>query len=290
MTNKASNTGRKNHSRQANFSQKSLNNPFGEGTFRYVALGEYKTGLRAGQPCVGKFFKAGSCYEKSYYDADMEVTEKAVEVVSLWNNEKIISQMVQVNVPEVWTFDKSSNVKFSGTKLLIEPYVTNFQKFNSNSGWNDTSFNWGQAMQALSHFSYHISGGKVLLCDLQGGVDHKGATLTDPVIISNDHTGKYGPTDLGPSGITNFFAYHKCNGYCRRHWILPKGRQQSMKLRKGTTMVRFDSRKQGSTRGVPGATKYCTPITSSKNISGPSSTKYKPLYPPTRATSRNVVR
>lgn len=32
-----------------------------------------------------------------------------------------------------------------------------------------TRDSWGEAMQALSHFSYHKSGGQFLLCDLQGG-------------------------------------------------------------------------------------------------------------------------
>jgi hypothetical protein len=37
-----------------------------------------------------------------------------------------------------------------------------------------------QVMQALSHFSYHKSGGQLVLCDLQGGMlsRGRGAVLT----------------------------------------------------------------------------------------------------------------
>lgn len=59
-------------------------------------------------------------------------------------------------------------------------------------------------MQALSHFSFHISGGHLLLCDLQGGLMRNGVSLTDPVIMSRDMA--YGVTDLGTKGISNFFS------------------------------------------------------------------------------------
>lgn len=53
---------------------------------------------------------------------------------------------------------------------LVEPYIEDFEKFNSNSGWAPVTGNlWSDVMQALSHFSYHNSGGQYLLCSLQGG-------------------------------------------------------------------------------------------------------------------------
>ena len=36
----------------------------------------------------------------------------------------------------------------------------------------------------LSHYSYHVSNGAYLLCDLQGGVYKDGVVLTDPVVMS----------------------------------------------------------------------------------------------------------
>ena len=71
-------------------------------------------------------------------------------------------------------------------------------------------------MQALSHFSYHHSNGECLLCDLQGGRYEDCFVLTDPVVMSRSRT--YGVTDLGFAGISNFFAHHKCNRYCKASW------------------------------------------------------------------------
>jgi hypothetical protein len=40
-------------------------------------------------------------------------------------------------------------------------------------------------MQALSHYSYHTSGGQFLVCDLQGGIYRDGVIL-DPIILSRE--------------------------------------------------------------------------------------------------------
>ena len=82
---------------------------------------------------------------------------------------------------------------------MVEPFITNWQKFNSNTGWASSGTDWTEIMQALSHYSYHVSGGQYLLCDLQGGLFRDGAILSDPVIMSR--YGQYGPTDMGPEGI-----------------------------------------------------------------------------------------
>jgi hypothetical protein len=79
-----------------------------------------------------------------------------------------------------------------------------FVKFNSNTGYT----NGADVMQALSHFSFDYSGGQEVLCDLQGGRFDSCYVLTDPVIMSR--AGEYGVTDLGASGISNFFFHHKC--------------------------------------------------------------------------------
>lgn len=94
-------------------------------------------------------------------------------------------------------------------------------------------------MQALSHYSFHKSGGQYLLCDLQGGLDDgEGPVLSDPAILSRDM--KYGVTDLGSEGIANFFALHRCNKYCRR-WSRPRSRhvRQLFSVRRGTTFMGF---------------------------------------------------
>jgi hypothetical protein len=53
-------------------------------------------------------------------------------------------------VPAVWTFEETAHAAWAGKKVLCEPFIQNYQKFNSNSGWNDDSKAWAKVMQALS--------------------------------------------------------------------------------------------------------------------------------------------
>jgi hypothetical protein len=125
-----------------------------------------------------------------------------------------------------------------GRKYLIEPYIDSFEKFNSNSGAVFRNTQYSQVMQALSHYSYHVTGGQIVLCDLQGGVvwtkKTKGIILTDPVILSRSRS--YGLTDLGANGISTFFSRHVCNSYCNRDWQKPKAATAHYPASASTTM------------------------------------------------------
>merc|ERR1711976_112889 len=100
-----------------------------------------------------------------------------------------------------------------GKKGLVEPYVSKFEKFNSNTGW--TAGSHGE-MEALSHFSYDYTGGQCILCDLQGQDADSYYLLTDPVILSKN--GEFGATDGGCSAMANFFAHHRCTKFCSSSW------------------------------------------------------------------------
>mmetsp|Transcript_8268 Transcript_8268/g.21730 ORF Transcript_8268/g.21730 Transcript_8268/m.21730 type:complete len:373 (-) Transcript_8268:150-1268(-) len=158
--------------------------------------------------------------EAHFYDTDLKAAREALQLITIWNAEGFVDGMVKINVPEVWTFNVNSSEEYKGRKVLMEPFITHYQKFNSNTGWTDERVPWARVMQALSHFSYHVSEGNRLLCDLQGGAYADGVVLTDPVVMSS--TREFGPTDLGPEGISTFFANHQCNEYCRTEWIRPK--------------------------------------------------------------------
>ena len=227
-------TARCNNSSSASFTNYALSHPFASGTFRWVAKGSYTTGARSGEACVTKWFKSGHHFEKTFFNEDIKAVEKAIDIVSQFNQSNIIDKTIKVNRAEVWTFTDSSG-SWSGRKSLTEPYIADWVKFNSNSGWADDSTIWGEVMQALSHFSYHVSSGKFVLCDLQGGLYSNGAILTDPVILSR--TKSYGITDLGELGISNFFARHECNRYCKARWQQPRKQSKSITAYKGTTMV-----------------------------------------------------
>ncbi|KAL8404396.1 hypothetical protein RB594_009298 [Gaeumannomyces avenae] len=245
-----SDAGRHNISSRAEYTVHALENPFASGAFRWVAKGSYTGGPRQGQASVLKWFKTGAVFEDDYFVLDIKASGKALEIVNRFNQLGVVDKAVKVNVPQVWVFDKHSG-PWAGQKGLSEPFIQNYQKFNSNTGWNDETRPWAQVMQALSHFSYHISGGNYVLCDLQGGIYQQELVLSDPVILSQ--TREYGVTDLGAEGISSFFSQHSCNSYCRPNWTQPANPRTYFDPVPGTTMIR---RSVPTAMSKPNRTRY----------------------------------
>jgi hypothetical protein len=75
--------------------------------------------------------------------------------------------------------------------------------------------------QAFTHFSYVITGRKLMVCDLQGVLLQTNPPvfeLTDPVIHYRSRRGRkhvFGRTDKGQRGFGEFFKTHECNDLCR---------------------------------------------------------------------------
>ncbi|PHH89493.1 hypothetical protein CDD83_5958 [Cordyceps sp. RAO-2017] len=227
--------GRYNNSRRAHFQFEDVKNPFAEGTFRWVAKARYDEGLRTGQPCAIKWFKSGAVFEHAFFSLDIKAVHKAREIIHEFNSSRIVNKPIKINMTATWRFDENSG-EYAGQSVLCEPFIENYQKFNSNSGWSDDSIPWGKVMQALSHFSFHSTGGKYVLCDLQGGIYKREVVLADPVILSRNR--EFGVTDLGPEGISAFFCGHTCNLYCRPDWHKPEKPSPSKSFPpvQGTTM------------------------------------------------------
>lgn len=216
-------TDHRNESNRAHFSSKALSRPFGQGSFRVAALGKYTQGPRKGRACVGKWFITGHVHESVYFDHDMRAVEKAAQIVTIFNSKNYVRGGIRVNIPQVWEFARQGR-QMPARRILVEPYLRGFEKWNSNARpAGNTRSEWWPIMQALSHFSYHATGGRYVLCDLQGGFADGVLTLTDPVILSLNGGKRFGSTDLGPDGMVNFFLRHQCNRYCQSHWKLPKG-------------------------------------------------------------------
>ncbi|OAR03133.1 hypothetical protein LLEC1_05508 [Akanthomyces lecanii] len=193
------------------------NEPFAEGAVRWVAKATY------------------TVFSEDFFTLDIEAVDKALEFVDKFNELGIVSKVIKLNIPSVWQYSGGHR---EGEKTLVEPFIRNYQKFNSNSGWTNDDDGWAEVMQALSHFSYHISGGFYVLCDNQGGVYSREVVLSDPVILSR--TRQFGVTDLGPAGISSFFCEHRCNDYCRLHWSRPANPVRHFHPVSGTSMIRRD--------------------------------------------------
>ena len=85
----------------------------------------------------------------------------------------------------------------------------------------DVNASFHDVPQCFSHFTYETSGGRSLVCDLQGVWNAAdGFVLTDPVIHHVSRYGtrrhKNGGTDKGAQGVLSFFRSHTCGDLCRR--------------------------------------------------------------------------
>jgi len=210
-----------------------LDEIYAQGTFKLVYEGIYTCGPRENETAMIKMFKSGSIYEDLFFATELNVISTAMDIIRKFNDGDYINRHIYLNQPAIWRYVAGSR---RGQKVLVEPFIENFQKFNSNSGWTDYDGTpWNLVMQALSHFSYHNSGGSLVLCDLQGGIYKDGAVLTDPVVMSANK--KYGPADLGREGIITFFARHRCNRFCRSEWTKPRNPVAYFDEEEGTSMT-----------------------------------------------------
>lgn len=205
------------------------------GSFRDVFLMDYMKGPRKGQQGVYKLFRDPECqFDRQAFTREIQAVKRSGQIIKAFNafNERITNKRgvgarrrVYLNLPEIW--------KIGDTKVFVEPLIEGkYSKFNSNSGWVNEGYHM---MQALSHFSYHHSKGRYLLCDLQGGGYDTHYVLTDPAVLSVNH--EFGDTDGGLEFMETFFATHVCGDYCDPTWRCMDCARPRVPVRSGTTFV-----------------------------------------------------
>ena len=218
----------------------------GEGQFRLAYAGTFIGGTRNSQEAVCKCFKPiYSGLENEYFADDTRIIERSIRFAEDWNGFCEWGKEILV------TYGTVMNV--SGTLYLVEPLIRYFKKYTSNNGWIANKYSgdvagWEvDAMEAFTHYTYHKSGGQLIVCDLQGRYRHDRYSkkksrfeLTDPAICSRSRS--YGPTDLGEKGIETFFANHTCNKFCHSdnsntRWARPNMARKFFTPTSSTSMV-----------------------------------------------------
>ena len=106
-------------------------------------------------------------------------------------------------------FDK----KFAEDEVvLFEEFLDgDFRTFVTISG--ETTGSGSDILDAFSHFTYHESNGKFVVCNLKGIEAEGEYKLSNPTIHSCD--GSYGNKDRHNEGIADFFTNHTCNAFCK---------------------------------------------------------------------------
>lgn len=193
-----------------------------EGSFKWVTRGSYISGPYAGTECVAKWNKKHSFQNDILpFKLDMLIVKVANPCIMAFN--AIVRPPIDILLisPVVYRIDKSERQDLRNVSLLVEPFVNNFTKFNCNDGWADVHDVTARIMQALSHFSYHLTAGNLAIVDIQGCVNGNLVSLSDLAVLSKD--GNFGDTDLGDAGLEQFFFAHVCTEFCDRRWLMPQG-------------------------------------------------------------------
>lgn len=163
------------------------NQKVGTGQFRIAYAGTYIGGNRNAQEAVCKCFRNNySGLESEFFASDFQIASKAIQFAEDWNR-------MCPHGKEI-LFSYGAVHKIGGKKYLVEPFIRYFEKFTSNNGWiaDEDDVGWEVlAMEAFCHYTYHRSGGQMIVCDLQGRYRHNRYDrskcrfeLTDPAICS----------------------------------------------------------------------------------------------------------
>eukprot|EP00906_Rhabdomonas_costata_P037192 RCo052289 len=167
--------------------------PFSEGSMR-TAYHLYDPTQPAGQQHFVCKISKDPNEDTSAYFMDVEMQTFANRVAEEFNKR---------NPPKRVQFVKAFLIRCLERQnqplLQVEPHLTgNYIKHTNNYGFiSDEDRN---TPQAFSHFSYCLSGGDYLICDIQGVND----MYTDPQIHSKDGKG-FGKGNLGVEGMLKFF-------------------------------------------------------------------------------------
>ncbi|XP_022097542.1 alpha-protein kinase vwkA-like isoform X2 [Acanthaster planci] len=199
---------------------------FTQGHSRHVYRGTYQGDRRVeGKPCVVKVYKdewyMHNDREEYTWRVDQRAYDKAHEMARDFNEHCQTSKAIQFVRPE-FTSTKVSHFISIKAMVAIEMYLDekDFEKFSSNVGYVNPVAMASPA--AFSHFTYHKSDGKVLVCKLQGVRSSACYKFSSPAIHSGGmELGEYGPSDLGKFGILAFFDNHSCNDLCKG-WKKPQ--------------------------------------------------------------------
>ena len=135
-----------------------------------------------------KKLKDFTYWKREDWDEETKLATKAKELVDNWNATRSVVKQYIIHVPEVVICQRSGGDFKGGEWVTLEPFIEgHYEKWNSNSGWSKEE---KLSVHAFCHWTYHYSGGLLLLCDAQGVRNGDAYCLTDPAICSM-HKGQY---------------------------------------------------------------------------------------------------
>lgn len=192
--------------------------------------------LPPGSKIVVKRFRQSVRWSRDDWAKDIKAMEVVADFADRWNAKDLTKRKLKVHKSEILPVTDSKSSQFpTDSFIMLEPFLEgDYQKWNSNSGY----VHWPQlAIHAFSHWTFEESGGKQLVCDLQGVLTDDEYIITDPCVMSLD-AGTFGMTDCGKYYMEEWMRDHKCNDFCNKEWRIVSG--TSTRPQKKATSLSWD--------------------------------------------------
>jgi len=192
--------------------------PFAKGSLRFAFYGQFSSD---DSPFVDVVFKElANTDPKSntfiVYREHLEIQSIAQFLAEQFNIEQ--QRLFRNFIPIVYADADIVQQKVDPSKIYqVERRMhQEWRKWNNNSGGVSLS-EYSTILQAFSHWTYHITSGRLMVVDLQGVKVDRAYLLTDPALHSNDLLRfRETRTNLGVKGMRQFFRSHVCSDVCSK--------------------------------------------------------------------------
>ncbi|CAF1080685.1 unnamed protein product [Adineta ricciae] len=192
--------------------------PFAKGSLRFAFYGQF---LSEDSSFVDVVFKELANTDSrantlGVYREHLEIQAIAQFLAELFNNEQ--QRLFRNFIPVLYADADLVQQKQNPTKIYqVERRMhQEWRKWNNNSGGVSLS-EYSTLLQAFSHWTYHVTSGRLMVVDLQGVKVDRAYLLTDPALHCDDLLRfRETRTNLGKKGMHQFFHTHVCSDICSK--------------------------------------------------------------------------
>lgn len=195
---------------------KIASNPFAKGSLRFAFYGQFSTDDTSFVDVVLKELVSADPKSNTFtvYQEHLEMQAIAQFLAEQFNNEQ--QRLFRNFIPIVYADADLVQRKNDPSKIYqVERRMhQEWRKWNNNSG--GVSLNeYSTILQAFSHWTYHVTSGRLMVVDLQGVKVDRAYLLTDPALHCDDLLRfRETRTNLGVKGMHQFFRTHVCSDVC----------------------------------------------------------------------------